>query len=115
MKPLQTYKEKRWVELRKRILARDKHMDMVEKRYGRYKSADLVHHIFPVHLFPEYQYCEWNLISVSKATHNKLHDKDELSEKGKELLIRTAQKNNIPVPAWMYEEKKYKRKYDQRW
>lgn len=112
------YREKRWHELRKRILARDKYFDKVESRYGRYKSADLVHHIFPVKMFPEYKYCEWNLISVSWETHNKLHDRnsDDLSDLGKELLIRTAQKNNIPVPSWVYEEKKkFRKKYDRVW
>lgn len=112
-----TYKEKRWVELRKRVLARDKYLDVIEKRYGHYRTADLVHHVFPVTLYPEYQYCEWNLVSVSKRTHNRLHDRnsDELSDMGKELLIRIAQKNNIPIPAWVYEEKRKGMKYDRRY
>lgn len=113
MKPIKTYKEHRWVVLRKRILARDKYTDQVWKRYGKYKNADIVHHIFPVEYFPEYQYEEWNLISVAKSTHQQLHDRDndQLTDMGKELLIRTARKRNIFVPAWILEEKRKDRRY----
>lgn len=108
MSSIKTYKEPRWVELRKRILARDKHMDQYLKRYGKFKSADIVHHIFPVEDFPEYQYCEWNLISISRSTHNMFHDRDSnrLTDEGKELLVRTALKNNIDIPSWYIAERK---------
>lgn len=113
---IRTYKEPRWVELRKRILHRDKYIDQYWKRYGKYKNADIVHHIFPVRDFPEYQWCEWNLISVNFNTHNMLHDRetDELTEMGQELLIRTARRNNIDIPTWYLERKKgknYKYRY----
>lgn len=59
-----------------------------------------MHHIFPADEFPEYAYTDWNLISLTRHAHNTLHDRDtdELTEAGRQLLIRTARKNNIPIP-----------------
>jgi 5-methylcytosine-specific restriction endonuclease McrA len=98
--------------LRKKILARDKYLDQYLKRYGKFKTADIVHHIFPVDEYPEYQYCEWNLISLSRSTHNMMHDRDtdELTDIGKELLVRTARRNGIEVPA--FRERKKGLKYN---
>lgn len=117
MKQLKTYKEPRWVALRKKILARDKYIDQYLKRYGKFKTAEIVHHIFPVKDFPEYQFCEWNLISIARSTHNRFHDQntDELTDEGKELLRRTAIKNNIDIPNWIFREKKKGIKYLQRY
>lgn len=108
MSSIKTYKEPRWVELRKRILKRDRYIDQYQKRYGKFKNADIVHHIFPVEDFPEYQYCEWNLISISKSTHNMLHDREsnKLTDIGKELLVRTARRNRIDIPSWYLVEEK---------
>lgn len=113
---IETYKERRWIEKRKHILLRDKYMDKYLYQYGKFRSADIVHHIFPKNDFPEYEYEDWNLISVSKATHNLLHDRntDRLTPKGEELLIRTARKNGIDIPYWYLQEKKGK-KYEYRY
>lgn len=110
---IENYKEPRWVELRKKILLRDKYIDQYLKRYGKFKNADIVHHIFPVKDFPEYQFEEWNLISVSRSTHNSFHDRetDELTDIGKELLVRTARRNNIDIPSWVLRKGKEKRRY----
>lgn len=78
------------------------------------KNADIVHHIFPVKEFPEYQYCLWNLISVSRSTHNLFHDRnsDELTEIGQEVLRRLCKQRNMEVPEkYKKKEKKYKKKY----
>lgn len=108
MKVVKTYKEPRWLALRHRVLVRDKYIDQYWSRYGRFISADMVHHIFPVKDFPEYCWEEWNLISVNRKTHELLHDRenDELTDMGKEILIRTARRNNIDVPAWVLKEKR---------
>jgi 5-methylcytosine-specific restriction endonuclease McrA len=92
-------------------------MDQYLKRYGKFQTATMVHHIFPVEFFPEYQYCEWNLISLSRSSHNMMHDRDtdELTDIGKELLLRTAIKNNIDIPTWMFREKEKGTKYLQRY
>lgn len=113
MKEIKTYKESRWVSLRRKVLYRDHFIDQYWKRYGKFKSADIVHHIFPVEDFPEYQYCEWNLISLARSTHNMMHDRNtnELTDIGKELLLRTARRNNIEVPAWLTREEPKKIKY----
>lgn len=93
------YKSKRWLRLRQRILKRDGYMCQESKRYGRMVEANTVHHIFPVSRFPEYQWSEWNLISLSQAAHNKMHvrDTDELTDEGIRLMERTARKQNIDL------------------
>ena len=117
MKPIKTYNERRWVELRKTALKRDRYTDQYLKRYGKMRNAEIVHHIFPVNDFPEYQYELWNLISISKGTHNMFHDKysNLLTDKGLEVLIRTARKNNIPIPEAYVKEVKLQREiYEER-
>ena len=51
-------------------------MCQYSKRYGRRVPANMVHHIYPAEVFPEYQWCEWNLISLSNESHNMMHDRD---------------------------------------
>ena len=94
------YMSRRWLKTRERILRRDGYLDRVAMRYGKREQAELVHHIFPREEFPQYQWCEWNLISVSRATHNALHERagEKLTKAGAGLLVRTARKNNIEVP-----------------
>lgn len=91
------YLSHRWQALRKSILRRDGYIDQVEKRYGKIKEGNLVHHIFPREDFPQYQYEPWNLITVSQATHNTLHDRNtnKLTQEGLNLLVRTARKQGI--------------------
>lgn len=93
------YKSRRWRKLRERILKRDGYMCQESKRYGKMVEANTVHHIFPVSRFPEYQWREWNLISLSTAAHNRMHirDTDELTEEGTRLMKRTARKQGITI------------------
>ena len=90
---------RRWERLRGYVLARDNYLDQVLRRYGKNVGADTVHHIFPREYFPEYAFEDWNLISVSRATHNALHDREthKLTVKGWDLLTRTARKNGIEI------------------
>ncbi|PHV71902.1 endonuclease [Sporanaerobium hydrogeniformans] len=85
------YKNKRWKKKRESILKRDKYMCQMSKRYGKRVDATTVHHIYPVEEHPEYQYCDWNLISLSEKWHNKMHDRvtRKLTEAGEELIRRT--------------------------
>ena len=71
------------------------------KRYGKMVPAEMVHHIFPREIFPEYQWQEWNLISLSNKAHNEMHYRTTkgLTDKGKELLIRTARKQGMDLDA----------------
>lgn len=93
-------KTARWKKLREKILRRDNYMDQVLARYGKHVQADTVHHIFPRDEFPEFMWEPWNLISLSTATHNELHDRvtNALTNKGVDLLKRTARRNGIPIP-----------------
>lgn len=101
------YDDPKWIRLRNSVLRRDNYMDKESKRYGIIRPAEIVHHIFPKDEFPEYAFSVWNLISLSRQTHNEMHDRetDELTQKGRDLLIRTARRNNVQVPE-KYEQQK---------
>lgn len=85
------YKARRWERLRAQVLRRDGYRCQLSKRYGKSVPAELVHHIYPVDEFPEYAFEPWNLIAVSRAAHNKLHDRDsdKLTAEGVALMRRT--------------------------
>ena len=112
MKQIQKYNETKWIKLRETALKRDKYIDQIEKRYGKVKEAEVVHHIFPVEQYPEYQYCLWNLISITRATHNKMHirDSQELTRLGYDLMERVARKQGIKIPPYVEKEKKRSRR-----
>ena len=67
---------KRWQALRLRVLKRDHFLCREAARYGRIVQAVVVHHIWPAEDYPEYAYCEWNLISLSMSAHDMMHDRD---------------------------------------
>lgn len=78
------YKSTRWRHLRERVLRRDGYRCRENARYGRVVEATTVHHVWPAAQYPEYAYCEWNLISLSAKAHNAMHDReaDALTELG---------------------------------
>lgn len=78
------YKNSKWEKKRIIILKRDRYTCQYYKRYGKLIPADTVHHIYPVEFYPEYAYCDWNLISLSRKAHNMMHDRDthELTAEG---------------------------------
>ena len=78
--------------MRAAVLARDGYRCQVSKRYGKNVPANTVHHIFPAEDFPEYRWESWNLIAVNNKIHDELHNRTtrELTDKGKELMERTA-------------------------
>ncbi len=84
------YNSRRWLKLRERVLKRDNYQCQYSKRFGRLIQANTVHHIFPVEMYPQYQWCEWNLISLSAEAHNIMHDRDshELTAEGIRLQER---------------------------
>lgn len=81
------YGKGKWKNKRLHILRLDGYKDRVAAMFGRTVEADTVHHIYPAEEYPEYAWCDWNLISVSFATHNKLENRrtGELTELGKWL------------------------------
>lgn len=88
------YKSKRWIKKRLKILKRDKYLCQFYCRYGKRIEANTVHHIYPVAEYPQYMWCDWNLISLSKTAHDKMHNRitGELTNLGLELQRRT------PIP-----------------
>ena len=90
----------KWFKVRQSALRRDKYMDRETARYGIPRPAEVVHHIFPRDDFPQYEYELWNLISLSRRTHNEMHDRDtdELTEKGIDLLRRTCRRYQKEIP-----------------
>lgn len=94
------YLSRRWQKLRASVLRRDGYVCQVSKRYGKFVQAEVVHHVFPRDEFPEYEWEPWNLVSVTKAAHQSLHDRTNglLSAAGVDLLRRTARKNGVEVP-----------------
>lgn len=91
------YRSKRWENKRNKILRRDGYRCQYYSRYGKNRQANTVHHIFPREQYPEYEWCDWNLISLSNEAHNKMHERatHDLTEIGEELLRRTARQKSI--------------------
>ena len=94
------YKTGRWAHLREVILRRDGYQCQDARRYGRRVPATTVHHVFPREVFPEYQWEAWNLVSLSDAAHERMHNRatHELTDEGVRLLRRVAKKYGVVVP-----------------
>ena len=90
---------KRWQDLRKAVMARDKYLDQLELRTGKKVNAEQVHHIFPADRYPEYKWCSWNLISLTRENHELMHNRltGELTNAGKKLQEETATKQGINI------------------
>lgn len=94
------YNSAAWLRMRDRVLRRDGYMCRISLRFGKARQAEMVHHIFPLDEFPQYALAAWNLISLTNAVHNTLHDREtnELTAAGKELLRRTARQQGMEIP-----------------
>lgn len=81
------YYGSKWKKKRKHILRLDGYVCQVSRMYGRTEEATVVHHIYPADMYPEWAWEDWNLISVSMATHNRLENRQtgELTEEGLRL------------------------------
>ena len=86
------YKGGRWKAKREAILRRDKYTCQESKRYGKRITANTVHHIYPVELYPALAFLSWNLVSLSAEKHNAMHDREthELTALGLEWQRRRA-------------------------
>lgn len=84
------YDSQRWKRKAEKIKRRDGYKCQLSARYGKNVPAEVVHHIFPVDEYPEYAYCDWNLIALSRKQHNRLHDRntDKLTAEGIALQRR---------------------------
>lgn len=85
------YKSARWLRLRNSVLAAAGYRCQYFRRYGKWREADRVHHIWPVEIYPEYAWCRWNLIALSEEAHKMMHvpGGGALSETGEKLRRRT--------------------------
>lgn len=85
------YYTAKWKKKRRKILRMDNYMCQVSRRYGKTEPATVVHHIYPADQYPQYAWCDWNLISVSAAMHNRLENRKtgELTQLGKQLQKST--------------------------
>ena len=85
------YNSPRWRRLRERVLRKAEYRCQWARRYGRREEATTAHHIWPAEEFPEFAWCEWNLIALSQASHNAMHDRTtgKLTEFGEQLRRRT--------------------------
>lgn len=93
------YRSRRWKSKREKILRRDRYICQSSKRYGKIVQADTVHHIFPRDSYPQYELCDWNLISLCSREHDRMHYRltNELTAYGLDLMRRTARKFGINV------------------
>ncbi len=84
-------RNRRWQRLRARVLRESEYRCEYAKRFGRREAASHVHHIWPVEDYPEYAYERWNLIALSQASHNAMHDRasGRLTAAGDALRRRT--------------------------
>lgn len=88
-------KNKRWRHLRQMILRRDGGYCREASRYGKRIPATVVHHIWPAEDYPEWAYSPWNLISLSVAAHDAMHDRDSR----RLTALGLAWQNRTPPPS----------------
>lgn len=93
------YKDKRWKFKREQILKRDKYLCRECRKYGKNIDADTVHHINPAETFTQYIFKEWNLISLCRTCHGKMHIRNthELTVLGKSWQSKINIGNNTQV------------------
>lgn len=91
------YNTSKWKRLACAIMRRDNYMCQLSKRYGKSVPAEVVHHIYPADEYPEYAYEPWNLISLSRAAHNKVHDHNnvELTDLGRMLMRKVEEDRRL--------------------
>lgn len=84
-----------WLHLRAEVLAADKHECQVCKSKGKYKRAELVHHVNHVRQHPELALSKYytigqkkrrNLISVCKDCHETVCHPERMCNEWKEPL-----------------------------
>ena len=88
-----------WDRTRRAVLRRDEYLCQECKRYGKTKSAEVVHHIRPLEKHPELRVKTWNLISLCRECHEAMHERktNELTEKGLNWIRRTEKFTDPPT------------------
>lgn len=91
------YNTQKWKKKRAKILRLDGYKDVIAGWYGRTEAAQMVHHIYPAEEYPQYQWEDWNLISVSFSTHKKLENP---MTKGLTALGEQLKRSTVPGVDW---------------
>lgn len=92
------YESRKWKKKRESILRRDAYQCQESKRYGKYAEATTVHHIYPLEEYPELALTDWNLISMSAAQHDRMHDRK--TDKVTSLGMYWQRKRRKEFEAW---------------
>ena len=92
------YTSPRWIRLRASVLRKAEYRCQYARRYGRREEASHVHHIWPAEDYPQFAWCRWNLIALSQASHNMMHDRTtgRLTAAGEALRRRTIPPGSSP-------------------
>lgn len=69
------YLSAKWKHKRARVMRLYHYEDAELARYGKHVEATMVHHIYPLEDYPELAMQTWNLIPLTTATHNRMHDR----------------------------------------
>lgn len=69
------YLSQKWKHKRQVIMRKYNYEDQEARRYGRVVTATMIHHIYPLADYPMLAYETWNLLPLSSASHNRMHDR----------------------------------------
>ena len=85
------YKSTRWRRLRESVLRAAGYRCQYFARYGKWREAQTVHHIWPAEDYPQFAWCRWNLVALSNEAHNMMHHRrtQALTDAGEALRRRT--------------------------
>ncbi|EON70471.1 HNH endonuclease [Lysinibacillus sphaericus] len=82
------YNSKEWISQRKKILKRDKYICQICRRFGRNKSAEVIHHIIELNENWSKRLDENNLILLCHRCHNGIHKAEKFIWKNKYLVLK---------------------------
>jgi len=79
------YSSRKWKRKREVVLKLHEYLCQESKRFGKRVQATTVHHIYPAEFYPEIAWENWNLLPLTDANHNAMHDRDthEITELGR--------------------------------
>ena len=82
--------ETRWKHLRDAAFRRDHFRCRECARFGKQVPAERAHHAWPADEFPEFRWELWNLVSLCKSCHDKMHVRGsrELTDRGRAWMRR---------------------------
>ena len=67
---------------------------VTEKYLGNEPLTTYFHHVLPKSRFPEYRYCEWNIILVTPEVHAQIEMNIDMVPTVKELTMELMERHN---------------------